>query len=1144
MLLSMIRVAPRPGRQCLRGRRAERSFSWDTSGLPLETRLLLSNVSVLQYRNDAGNTGQNLQETTLTTNNVNPTDFGELYQYPVDGYVYAQPLYMANLAIPGQGAHNVVFVATENDSVYAFDANGNVGPNGAPIWHDSFIDPSAGITTLDQYDVFGVSDLVPQVGITATPVIDPATGALYVVTKTKNIEDGVEHVVQQLHALDVATGAEMFGGPVTIADTTVNPDGSYTYNSGPSVAGTGDGSVNGVLSFNALSQNERAALVLNNGVIYLSYSSHGDTYPNHGWILGYNAQTLQQTAVFCTTPNGSDGTIWGSGEGLAVDPQGNMYFVTGNGTFDTTFVPGPGDPSIMLPSQGDYGDSVVKIAVDPATTASNPNINGWGLKVLDYFTPSDQNSLNNNDTDYGSGGPLLLPATATGPQVLLTAGKDGTIYVLNTDTGKMGEYNSSANNVYQEIQNQLGGGMWGTPVYFKGSVYYGPVDGNLEAFQLEANNKLSTSPKSTSPENFGYPGADPAISADGNSNGIVWAVDNSAYGGEGPAVLYAYDATNLANELYNSTDSGNRDQAGGAVKFTNPIITNGMVYVGGESTLTIYGLLAGVVVPTAPSNLKATGISNDQIALTWQNNSATETSFTIERSTSGGNFTPVASVGAYADAYTDGDLAPSAEYVYEVVATNSAGSSAPSNQASARTTASTLPSPWRDADVGAPSISGSASCSSGAYTVFGSGNQIGGTADQFNFVCRALAGNGTIVAEVDSQDYTQGGAEAGVMMRESLNAGAPYAFAAVTTGVGVGLQWRTTQGGSANQDDNSAIGAAAPFWLILTRSGTTFTASASPDGRNWSSLGSIVVPMSTQIYVGFAVSSDDNSAVNQSIFESVSFTQSISQGYVAIDAGGGPIGTFAGDEDFSGGTTAAFSTAINTSRVTNPAPAAVYQTEHFGKFTYAISGLRPGALYTVRLHFSEDQYRAAGRRVFNVSIDGARVLSNFDVFAAAGGKDIALIEQFAATANSQGRIVIAFAPTPKSPSRNAEVSGIELVPVQFKEQLTAAPSNISAAAGHKFSGTVATFSDASPGGLARDYIATTNWGDGTVTTCAVNPVAGGSRFSITASHVYRRGGRYPVTVLIQSYDGEGAVISETAAVSGGPRRPKARRGFS
>ncbi len=351
--------------------------------------------------------------------------------------------------------------------------------------------------------------------------------------------------------------------------------------------------------------------------------------------------------------------------------------------------------------------------------------------------------------------------------------------------------------------------------------------------------------------------------------------------------------------------------------------------------------------------------------------------------------------------------------------------------------------------------------------MFGSGDQIGNAADQFNFVYRTLTANGTIIAEVNSQQYTEGGAEAGVMMRESLDAGSPYAFAAVTSGIGVGLQWRTAPGGTANVNGNSTVGAAAPFWVMLTRSGSTFTASASPDGQNWASLGSIIIPMSTQIYVGFAVSADDNSAVNESTFGSVGFSQSISQGYVAIDAGGGPIGTFAGDEDFSGGTTATFTAAINTSGVTNPAPAGVYQTEHLGKFTYTIPALRPGALYTVRLNFSEDEYGAPGKRLFNVSINGAPVLLSFDVYAAVGGMNTAVIEQFAAIANAQGQIEIAFAPTAKSPVRSAEVSGIEIIPVQFNQQLVATPRSVSAAALHIFSGTLATFIDSSPGGFAR-----------------------------------------------------------------------------
>ncbi len=439
--------------------------------------------------------------------------------------------------------------------------------------------------------MFGVNQIVPEIGITATPVIDPAAGALYVTTTTKDVEAGVEHVVQELHALDVATGAEMFGGPVVIADTTVHSDGTYTYNSGPSVLGTGAGSTGDVLEFNALTQNERAALVLDNGVVYLSYSSHGDVPPNHGWILGYDAQTLKLAAVFNATPNGSDGTIWGSGEGLAVDPQGDLYFVTGNGTFETTL-----DPATGFPIDGDYGDSVVKIGVDPGSSAAHPNVNGWGLKVLDYFTPSDQQSLNDHDTDFGSGGPLLLPATASGPQVVLAAGKEGTIFVLDTDTGKMGEFHADHNSVYQEIQGQIGG-MWASPVYFDGSVYYGPYGDAIKALPLEASNMLGASPTSHSTEVFGYPGTNPAISADGAADGILWSIDATAAGSDGPAVLRAYDASNLANELYSSMDDAARDQAGSAVKFSVPTIADGMVFVGGESSLTVFGLLTGVPAP-------------------------------------------------------------------------------------------------------------------------------------------------------------------------------------------------------------------------------------------------------------------------------------------------------------------------------------------------------------------------------------------------------------------------------------------------------------------------------------------------------------------------------------------------------------------
>jgi len=1090
----------------------------------LEPRVLLSDVSVLQYRYDNSNTGQNLAETTLTPSNVNPSDFGKLYSYPVDGYVYAQPLYMANLAIPGEGTHNVVFVATEHDSVYALDGAGNVGSSGTPLWHDSFINPAAGITTLSSNDV-GTGDIVPEVGITATPVVDQATGALYVLTKTKNVEGGTEHIVQELHALNVATGAELFGGPVVVADTTVNGGGSYTYNSGPSVSGNGDGNVNGVITFNALTQNDRPALVLNNGVIYLSYASHGDNGPYHGWVLGYGAANLQLTAVFNTSPNGGLSGIWGAGQGLAVDSQGNMYFVTGNGTFDTTL-----DPKTGFPASGDYGDSLVKIAVDPTSSPTNPNINGWGLKVLDYFTPSDQQGLNDSDADFGSGGPLLFPATATGPQVVLACGKEGSIFVVDTDTGKMGEFSPSSNNVYQELPFAIGG-VWGAPGYFNGTVYYGPAGGRITAFQLQSNNMLTTSPTSYSPEGFGYPGPTPDISANGSAGGIVWGLDNTAYGSQGPAVLYAYDATNLGNEFYNSTDVASRDRAAGAVKFTAPTITNGRVYVGGEYALTIYGLVA----PAAPSNLTAAGISTSQVSLIWQGNSTNESEFTIERSTDGVNFSPVATISANLNTYIDHGLTALTRYYYEVIASNPDSQSSPSNQASARTRRSPLPSGWSDADIGGPSIPGSASYRNGVYTVDASGNDISNQADQFHYVYSTMTGDGTIIARVVSQQNTDPGSKAGVMMRQSLAADSPNVLISTSPGNGTQFQWRPGQGDGTTSYGSSGISAGAPYWVKLTRTGSTFTGYASPDGANWTKVASVTIPMSTQIDVGLALSGHNNGVLNQSTFDNVSATQATAKGYIAIEAGGGPTGTFQADQDVTGGNTAQIADPINLSGVTNPAPLGVYQTERYGTFTYTIPKLQPVGLYTLRLHFSEDVDTFAGERVFNVSINGTQVLSNFDVLATTGSMFTAIVEQFAATADANGQLKIAFTPSSNSPDQNAVVNGIEIIPVQFNSRIVVQPASVSAVAGQAFSGTIATFVDTDPGGLARDYIATTNWGDRMVTTSTIQDDPSGSGYDVVDGHTYAKAGRYHISIIIQSYDGAGAhVIYKFVVVAAGP----------
>jgi hypothetical protein len=501
-----------------------------------------SSLGVFTYRNDNLRTGQNLNETVLTPANVTAASFGRLYSYPLDGLSYTAPLYVANLTIPNQGVHNVVYVATEHDSVYAFDAD---GLSKSPLWQVSFINPPS-VNTVSSADA-QCGAIGSEIGITGTPVIDPASGTLYVVARTKETVNSTTTYVQRLHALDLTTGVEKLGGPVAIQ---------------ASVAGSGDGVQNGHISFDPLLENQRAALLLLNGVVYVAFATPCDIAPYHGWVLGFGATTLRPVMTYNSTPNGSAGGIWQSGGGLAADSDGNIYFVTGNGTFDAD-------------SGGvDYGDSIVKIS--PSGT------------VLDYFTPHDQMNMANLDLDLGSGGPLLLPdQSGPYPHLLVTAGKTGTIYLVNRD--KMGHYNPNDDSqIPQALANIIPGGgsdsgNYKAPVYFSGSVYFGAVADPIRAFQLSGG-ALSTA--TLSAVTYNSPGAAIAISANGNTNGILWAVGNTS--GDG---LYAFDATNLEKQLYNSNQSGSRDTLNAATKFTPPVVVNGKVFIAGVSQLAIYGLL-------------------------------------------------------------------------------------------------------------------------------------------------------------------------------------------------------------------------------------------------------------------------------------------------------------------------------------------------------------------------------------------------------------------------------------------------------------------------------------------------------------------------------------------------------------------------
>lgn len=502
-------------------------------------------VSVLTYHNDNMRTGQDTHETTLTTANVNFASFGKVGFYPVDGKVDAEPLYVAGESIKG-ATHNVLYVVTEHDSAYAFDAD-----SGSPLWHVSVLGQNETPT-----DPRHCSQVKPEIGITSTPVIDPKAGphgTIYLVAASKD-SSGNYH--QRFHALDMTTGAEVSGSPVTL---------QATY---PSM---GPLSSSGQVVFDPAQYNERAGLLLLNGVVYMAWSSHCDIMPYTGWVMGYDENTLKQTTVLNVTPNGSEGAMWQSGGGPAADSSGNIYVLDGNGTFETSL------NSKGFPSRDDYGNAFLKLS----TTDGK-------LAVADYFMMDNTIAESNADQDLGSGGTLLLPdqtdASGNVRHLAVGAGKDRNIYVVDRDN--MGKFNPDSNNIYQELKGALGGAEFAMPAYWNNFVYYGAVGDAIRAYPI-AQAKLAVAPGSKTQHAFPYPGATPSVSSNGTSNGIVWVEDNS-----NPAVLYAYDATNLQHELYDSNQAANgRDQYGAGNKFITPLIANGKVYVGTTNGVAVFGLL-------------------------------------------------------------------------------------------------------------------------------------------------------------------------------------------------------------------------------------------------------------------------------------------------------------------------------------------------------------------------------------------------------------------------------------------------------------------------------------------------------------------------------------------------------------------------
>ena len=556
----------------------------------------------------------NTNETTLTPQNVSSGQFGKIFSYPVDGSIFAQPLYVPNVAIPNQGTHNVVYVVTENDGVYAFDAD---GLSSAPLWYVSLINPAAGVTSAPCYQVLKACNIYPTIGITGTPAIDPVAGTMYFSAQT--LENG--SFVHRLHALNITNGTERPGSPVVIQGT---------------VPGKGVESKQGMVAFDPAHEVQRPGVLLMNGVVYIAYGAI------HGWIFGYNAQNLNQLYLLNLSPNSYSSNIWQTGEGLTTDGLGNFYFATDDAPFDAN-----------AGSKDDYGDTLLKLNAS--------------LQVVDYFTPMDQACRAAQDLDLGSAGPLIVP-TQNGPHPdeIIIAGKGGTpcdlwsggiyaapIYVVDRDN--MGQYNSAQDQVIQEVQGSPHGywsnsAYWASPttnyVYSAGVDAWGGSGDYLKMYSL-INGLLSTTPVAQSTAVLPV-GATPFVSANNTSNGIVWALERqqslSTLPGTLPAVLLAYDATNVATQLYSSATAGTRDQAGLSTKFVVPTVANGRVYVGTQSELDAYGLLTATLAPSSLNfNLIAIGSVSASQTVTLTN--VGSTSLGITSITVSGEFTQTHTCG-------------------------------------------------------------------------------------------------------------------------------------------------------------------------------------------------------------------------------------------------------------------------------------------------------------------------------------------------------------------------------------------------------------------------------------------------------------------------------------------------------------------
>lgn len=974
------------------------SLQWrpiGTTGIedPAGTGLMINHV--LTQHNDNARTGQMISETTLGPSNVSAQSFGKLFTQPIDGYAYAQPLVWPRAGLGKLGLHDLVYVATMHNSVYAFEANTNVGIGANPIWHVN-LGPSYPAS------VNGCGDTYPENGIVGTPVLDTASATLYVIAKT--YENG--NAIIRLHALNAYKGTEKFGGPVVISG---------------SVPGKGDGGDGTNVPFLSSQEQSRPGLLLVNGVLYIAFGSHCDFSPYHGWLFAYDAKTLQQLSIFNSTPDGGLGGIWMSGCGPAADAAGNLYLVVGNGTFSKS-------------SQGnDYGECVLKFG----TTA--------GMPLKDWFAPFNQDYLNAQDLDFGSAGLTVLPDSVGSKKhlhLLIAGSKDGRIYLLDRD--HMGNYNPTADSqIVQSLPNAIGG-AWSSPAYFNGSIYYQGSGDVLKRYSIQ-NGQMSTSPVSASNAGIAYPGATPSISANNTQKAIVWTVENA-----GNAVLHAYDATDLTKELYNSQQNPQRDGMSGYVKFTLPTICNGKVYVCTQDGLNVFG---GGFFADPPSVAPGSGIYPGPVSVT---------------------ITPPATPGAVVRYTTDGSDPTATSPVYSAPFTVSACGVVkarafaygfkPSAVTQEQLTIDPNPAygdglwgtyfsnidltgtTYSQAD---PTINFNWNGASPVPGIGGS-NWSGRWTGQVQVHC-----SGPYTFYTNSDDGVRLWVNGQLLIDDWTYHGPTWDQGTVVLTGGqkydVKIEYFQGGGGSLLQ-----FAWSSPFfpWQIIPQSqlysghlappailpaGGTFSKSISialadlpPDASIYYTLNGADPTQNSTLYTKpFTITA--STTVKAKAFKtglvtsptaSATFTLNNNTPTYQINSGGGAAAPYAADNFVTGGGVYMTSGTVDTSLVSQPAPQNVYLSERWGPCTYTFPNLT-ALSYTVRLHFAEIYWNAPAQRVFNVTINGASVLSNFDIVAATGSNFKAICKEFTARPDANGNITVQL----QSVVDNPKISGIELIPI-------------------------------------------------------------------------------------------------------------------